>query len=423
MMSSESKVKRRRWRRCFLSLGCWREYVVKKWVSLGSMVGQYKQGAAMLFLDLRVAWRHRRLVDRRRLARRELLAVQNAVWDLVRVLPVLANPLPPPFGLSLVALAYQWPRWMLPPQFHSSDQRLAFARLDAGDQSKAARDINLEVSEDVKRRLLDLSDDAAPPPTEEDATTKHLRAASFIRDHFSDDDFAPLSLRTLSRRDLRRFLTLARPRLPYMDCCCCPPSFVARRIIARAAVDVDDDDALLLEPGRDVATIRDTVAGLSRPDLLDACVARALGDLDALPAPEDRLVEWLTRRNRIDQLWPHRHAPPALLFTLALLLHHNHPQKNIDDSRQNKTPKQTTTTNLVDSLLLEENNNSKTINTTTTTRRLENNTNSRQQGGQQIPQQGDTVLIIPGLLSSPSPTAAAAAARHNCKIVGAAQIV
>jgi len=293
---------------------------------VGALVAQFREGAALLFVDLRVAWRHRRMPRverRRRLGRRELLAAQRAFWDLARVLPVLANPLPPPLGLSLIALAYRWPRWMLPPQFHSQDQRAAFAKLDAASQARAAAELRARLLERRQQQSLRVA--AAADADDADFLQQVFRDKNAVTTqavaHFSEE--GPWSLASFSRRDLRRLLEFARPRcVPFLACCC--PSFVVRRVVAHAAADIDDDDALLLKPGRDADAIRQSVLALSRTDLLDACVARGLLGGNDDGNCEDRLVDWLQRRVVLDQSWPHKHAPPAFLFCQALLLHHNH---------------------------------------------------------------------------------------------------
>ena len=284
---------------------CW-EALGKRKARAGAMISQFREGAAALYLDLRVAWRHRHLarLQRRRLARRELLAVQRAIWDLVRVLPVLANPLPPPLGLSLIALAYKWPRWMLPPQFHSQDQRTSFARYDASMQTGALRYLaQSKPFRDQKDVLKEV----------------FYQNSTRLVAHFTEPN-GPLCFTAFTRRDLRRFLFLARPRLGPEWISAFWPTFVIRRILNRVAMDIDDDDACLLKSGRDPIAIRASVNALSSTDLLDACVARGLlcdnGD------PEDRLVDWLARRVALDASWPQKHAPPAFIFCLAVLLHH-----------------------------------------------------------------------------------------------------
>ena len=49
------------------------------------------------------------------------------------MLPLLANPLPPPFGLVLIGVASKMPRTLLTPQFWTEGQAMRFARADGAD--------------------------------------------------------------------------------------------------------------------------------------------------------------------------------------------------------------------------------------------------------------------------------------------------
>ena len=49
------------------------------------------------------------------------------------MLPLLANPLPPPFGLVLVGIASLVPRTLLTPEFWTDNQALTFATEDGAD--------------------------------------------------------------------------------------------------------------------------------------------------------------------------------------------------------------------------------------------------------------------------------------------------
>ena len=53
--------------------------------------------------------------------------------NALRMLPLLANPLPPPFGLVLIGVASKMPRTLLTPQFWTEGQAMRFARADGAD--------------------------------------------------------------------------------------------------------------------------------------------------------------------------------------------------------------------------------------------------------------------------------------------------
>ena len=55
----------------------------------------------------------------------------------LRMLPILANPLPPPFGLVLVGIASLVPRTLLTPEFWTDNQALTFATEDGAGVKRA----------------------------------------------------------------------------------------------------------------------------------------------------------------------------------------------------------------------------------------------------------------------------------------------
>ena len=76
-------------------------------------------------------WRSLRQGERRRLTWRERKVQSDAPKHALRMLPLLANPLPPPFGLVLIGVAATMPRTLLTPQFWTEGQCYAFARQDS----------------------------------------------------------------------------------------------------------------------------------------------------------------------------------------------------------------------------------------------------------------------------------------------------
>lgn len=257
----------------------------------------------MLFQDVRIAWRHRRLSRSERcqlLRRREAMAVRNAFGDLARILPLLVNPLPPPLGLLLIAIAYQCPRLMLSPQFHTAEQVASFCRIDSATQNEAATDLQVSLEEHV-----DLLNEAV--------RLTHFDEAERIRGLLSRFDTGPLSLEKLSRSALVGLARLVRPRsFATMHRYCCP-NFALRRLIARAAADVEEDDALLLatfQPGAraDLSTLSDT-------EISDACVLRALCSDEH---PSNRIARWLDISAFFRTTW-RRDLPPSFVFIYAAL--------------------------------------------------------------------------------------------------------
>mmetsp|Transcript_19105 Transcript_19105/g.24785 ORF Transcript_19105/g.24785 Transcript_19105/m.24785 type:complete len:397 (+) Transcript_19105:99-1289(+) len=325
--SSAASVAQKQWWSCLrrISKDC------------GLLVSQFRDGVSKLCIDVRIAWRHRklsRLERRRRLGRKDLLVCQRALGDLLRVLPIMINPLPPPFGLSLIAIAYRWPRFMLPPQFHTIEQKQKFAQLDAARQTWAALELcQSSLFSHVLQALRDpalaffFSKKIASQNTIPQNNLQQLSRliASFTCEKKKSTNkthnlhVSIISLEKLNRKELLRFVALAQPRLPVSACC---DRFTLRAIVRRKAADIDDDDALLLANGSDPDSIFRTVYAMQKSDLIDACIARALGGInpDDSPGPQHRLAAWLQRRAIINLAWPNQsHLPPTFVFFLAVL--------------------------------------------------------------------------------------------------------
>ena len=101
--------------------------------SLRRFYKQFKGGATRLWADGRVAWRHRKLDERDRcrlLDWRTARIARRAPWEVLHVLWLVFNPMPPPLGFFCIAAAYRWPRMLLSPQFHEPEQKARFARDD-----------------------------------------------------------------------------------------------------------------------------------------------------------------------------------------------------------------------------------------------------------------------------------------------------
>ena len=108
--------------------------------SLRRFYKQFKGGATRLWADGRVAWRHRKLDEQDRcrlLDWRTARIARRAPWEVLHVLWLVFNPMPPPLGFFCIAAAYRWPRMLLSPQFHEPEQKARFARDDDRKRAEA----------------------------------------------------------------------------------------------------------------------------------------------------------------------------------------------------------------------------------------------------------------------------------------------
>ena len=94
------------------------------------------------------------------------------------MLPLLANPLPPPFGLVLVGVAACVPRTLLTPQFWTDAQCLQFAREDFDDARRRHAKL-----------LAELSQAAGPVTGPAVAAPADLGAVENLWLHYSDGRF------------------------------------------------------------------------------------------------------------------------------------------------------------------------------------------------------------------------------------------
>ncbi|KAJ8602554.1 hypothetical protein CTAYLR_008345 [Chrysophaeum taylorii] len=275
------------------------EVVYARWAASRALVRQFREGASQLLRDVRLAWRHRKLTrgERAKLRPREATASRRAFGDLARMVPLLFNPLPPPLGLVLIAVAYSFPRALLSPQFHTSEQAEAFARQDAATQLEAASELRRSLLRSHATLLTDVA--SLGPATPVDRARRVLQCF----------DTGPLSLSALKRPDLVRLATIAAPRSLK-----CYPNSILRTLVENAAKVVEEDDAILLA-SLDGSGDDDASATLSGAQVRDACVLRSLHGDDQ---PGHRLRAWLVRAAAIRAAW-RRDLPPAFLFVAAAL--------------------------------------------------------------------------------------------------------
>ncbi|KAJ1460890.1 hypothetical protein M885DRAFT_508347 [Pelagophyceae sp. CCMP2097] len=282
-------------RRCLSLRAIWSSTCGARWNSSRAQLAQFKDGAAQLIKEVRFAWGHRRLsrLEWRGLKRREALVLARVWWDLVHVLPLLVNPLPPPLGLVLIAVAYRTPRLMLTPHFHSADQAAAFHALDAKAQRDAAAELLSGLAPEDRAALERACGLMRPGGAAEMQLLRPFDAGG------------RLALDRLRRRDLVCLAVIARPRLP-RALHCGAPACVLRRLVADAADAVqDDDDHLGRSPG---------ALDFTDGEAADAALARGI-DADG-----DALALWLRRHQVLRTAW-RRDLPPSFVFFAALILH------------------------------------------------------------------------------------------------------
>ena len=93
---------------------------------------RFFRGAKQLTSDGWEYWRLRK-AEPESLSRRQTLIMQQTPRHLLRMLPIVANPLPPPFGFVLIFIANAAPKYLLTPEFWSEDQvRIPASRMTTG---------------------------------------------------------------------------------------------------------------------------------------------------------------------------------------------------------------------------------------------------------------------------------------------------
>ena len=107
---------------------------------LRASIKAYFRGAKELWGDVKT-WRRLRREAKNGtnmiLSWHERRVKSKTIPHSLRMLPILANPLPPPFGLVLVGIASLVPRTLLTPEFWTDGQALTFATEDGADVKSA----------------------------------------------------------------------------------------------------------------------------------------------------------------------------------------------------------------------------------------------------------------------------------------------
>jgi len=242
---------------------------------------RFSGGAQTLWADARVAWRHRKLGSPERcrlLSWRDARVARRAPGQLLHVLWLVFNPLPPPLGLFCIAAAFRFPRLLLSAQFHEAEQRAQFDRDDAVARAEA-------------RAVLRGGGLAAVLV----AAALHLNDGAALQAQFR----GPLAWGRFDGRDRAALLVLADPAPR-----CCPCSFLINRTVRARAADLREDDQLLSS-----ALLTMKSAELQRCCAERSLVVDAAGDAALRMA----LERWLAARERLGA------APDHAPWVLALL--------------------------------------------------------------------------------------------------------
>lgn len=97
--------------------------------SASDSFSNYKSGVKLLGSEVQEWWRLRRNPEAAATWREHKLK-KRVPRDVLRMLPIVANPLPPPFGLSVPLIASVFPRKFLTRQFWTQDQQIEFHECD-----------------------------------------------------------------------------------------------------------------------------------------------------------------------------------------------------------------------------------------------------------------------------------------------------
>ncbi|KAJ8600247.1 hypothetical protein CTAYLR_001995 [Chrysophaeum taylorii] len=184
----------------------------------------YFAGAQRLWSEVAM-WRQLRVARKSRsLTWREQLVMNQLPTHLGRMLPILVNPLPPPFGFILIGLASAVPRYLLTPQFWTFAQLERFSAADARNLRKMFSALLRSCS-----TRLYVSSDAL--------TTTPLVALVDLFD-------GPLALESLDRTHLKRLARAARMRVAWLPLAFVRTSRLRRALRIAAAKTALEDDAL-----------------------------------------------------------------------------------------------------------------------------------------------------------------------------------
>jgi len=262
-------------------------------------VKAYVRGGKDLWAEVKL-WRSVRKERGRALTWREMRAKARAPTHALRMLPLLANPLPPPFGLVLVGIAARVPRTLLTPQFWTDGQCRRFASEDFADARRRHAKL-----------LVELSAAAGPVSATGAAEAAPVDLGS-VGMAFGAGE--ALDVAHLKRRHLIRLARCVRPR---------PLRRVQLRLSRTATIRRALGLAAEAMAAEDAALAHDLYEGeaLSERELLEALAVRGVkvdGDGAALRA---RLRAWCdARETLLSTLAAGGEAPASLVLHMPALL-------------------------------------------------------------------------------------------------------
>ena len=228
---------------------------------LRASIKAYFRGAKELWGDVKT-WRRLRREAKNgtitSLSWHERRVKSKTIPHSLRMLPILANPLPPPFGLVLVGIASLVPRTLLTPEFWTDGQALTFATEDGAD---------------VKRRHAKLLDALATAAGGDGKSGSDggLDALGDVGGAFGAG--ASLELSRLRRKHLIRLARCIRPHPPSRWSLHFLRTASIRERLADAARAMSEEDEAL---ARDVSLFQNASAPLSPREVLEVCAERGL---------------------------------------------------------------------------------------------------------------------------------------------------
>jgi len=224
----------------------------------------YFAGAKRLWCEVG-EWRRLRVERKTRaLTWREERIIHETPLHLARMFPLLVNPLPPPFGFFLIAVASALPRVLLTPQFWTQSQWTKFSTADSvaakGRYEKVLKECSAMLAQVARRVVEDpplssaryennhhhpayATQGTPPPTTSSSSSSAWTTPLAAIMEPFEEQ--GPLGLQVLTRRHLVRLARVARPRPFARWQLYFTRSSRLRDKLHKAAIDADIDDQRL----------------------------------------------------------------------------------------------------------------------------------------------------------------------------------
>jgi len=294
------------------------QVVIKKELKLYKLhngtLRAYFAGAKRLWSDVG-EWRRLRK-EIRPLTWREQRLIEKTPINLARMLPILVNPLPPPFGLVLIGLASAAPRLLLTPEFWTLRQWEKFAKKDSEKYKQKYSKVLAECLSTlalVSRRVVLQQDDyqieqISDNEQSESGSSWTRTPLKVIVEPFEDG--APLGLDVLSRKHLiilARALPkpLSRFKLFFVR------TSKLRAKLAHLAFKYDQLDKLLAD---EFASSK-----LDPRDLFQLCAQRGLGTSGDHLRRARRIQAWLDARAALLKAHGQSSLPASFLLHMPAL--------------------------------------------------------------------------------------------------------